>query len=322
MRNLSDELKRKTINYRVLKSFGFIKKDDSYYYEKNILDEFKIIIEIKDEKVTSKIIDLNLLDEYLAVDIKGATGEYVGKVKDRYENEINNFINSCTDVDIYKSKYIKEIIKYVKDKYHDDLEFLWEKFSDTSIVRNKQNNKWYLVFMIITKDKLGDFEEKEIEVIDIRYDKGDIDKIIDNKNIFPGFHMNKNSWITIILDDNIDINYVKMLIDNSYDLSLGEKKLDKKVYEYLTLIPKGKVVTYQDVAIYLGNPGLARVVGNILHKNPDGDKYPCYKVLNAKGELAEAFVFGGKNVQKQLLESDGVEVINNKVDMNKYRWKK
>lgn len=109
-------------------------------------------------------------------------------------------------------------------------------------------------------------------------------------------------------------------IDNECKIT-GEC-LSQKVYNYLTIIPKGKVVTYKQIAEYLGNKGLARVIGNILHKNPDEDKYPCYKVLNSKGELTEAFVFGGKKIQKQKLEKEGIEVINNKVDLNVYQWKK
>ena len=89
----------------------------------------------------------------------------------------------------------------------------------------------------------------------------------------------------------------------------------------MTTIPKGKVVTYKQVAEYLGNAGLSRVVGNILHKNPDENKYPCYKVLNSQGKLSEAFVFGGKNKQKEKLERDGIKVENNRVDLKKYQWK-
>ena len=141
--------------------------------------------------------------------------------------------------------------------------------------------------------------------------------------------MNKKSWITVKLDNTIEIEIIKELINNSYNLSLGGKRiknkqseLAQKVYDYLLTIPEKKVVTYKQVAEYLGNKGLARVVGNILHKNPDGDKYPCYKVLNSKGELAEAFVFGGKEIQKQRLEREGIKVINNKVNLNIYQWER
>lgn len=92
------------------------------------------------------------------------------------------------------------------------------------------------------------------------------------------------------------------------------------VYEFLDLIPRGQVATYQQVAAYLGNPKLCRVVGNILHRNPDGDLHPCYKIVNSKGELSGRFAFGGTDEQKRRLEADGIEVINNKVDLSKYQF--
>ena len=94
--------------------------------------------------------------------------------------------------------------------------------------------------------------------------------------------------------------------------------MKEKVYEYLLAIPKGKVVTYGQIAKYLGNPKLARVVGNILHNNPNEEKYPCYKVVNSKGQLSANFAFGGIEKQKEKLEADGITVSNYKVDLEKY----
>ncbi len=97
--------------------------------------------------------------------------------------------------------------------------------------------------------------------------------------------------------------------------------LKEKIYNYLLTIPKGKVVTYKQIAEYLGNPKLSRVVGNILHKNPNENKYPCYKVVNSKGNLSRNFAFGGIEKQKEKLEEDDIEVINYIVDLNKYQYK-
>lgn len=94
-----------------------------------------------------------------------------------------------------------------------------------------------------------------------------------------------------------------------------------RIYEYLTTIPKGKVVTYGQIAEYLGNKHLARAVGNALHKNPDGDKYPCYKVVNSKGQLSAAYAFGGIEEQKNRLKADGIEVTDYIVDLEKYLYK-
>ncbi len=97
--------------------------------------------------------------------------------------------------------------------------------------------------------------------------------------------------------------------------------MKEKVYEFLRTIPKGKVVTYGQIAEYLGNRQLARVVGNILHNNPDEYKYPCYKVVDSKGNLSKHFVFGGIEKQKEKLEEEGIVVKNYKVDLNKYKMK-
>lgn len=96
--------------------------------------------------------------------------------------------------------------------------------------------------------------------------------------------------------------------------------MKEKVYNYLTLIPKGKVVTYKQIAIYLGNEKLSRVVGNILHVNPNPDKYPCFKVVNRNGKLAKNFGLGIEE-QKRRLINDGIEVNDYQVDLNKYQWK-
>ena len=95
--------------------------------------------------------------------------------------------------------------------------------------------------------------------------------------------------------------------------------MKEKVYEFLKTIPKGKVVTYGQIAEYLGNKKLARVVGNILHNNQNEYKYPCYKVVDSKGNLSRHFAFGGIEKQKEKLEKEGIIVIGYKVDLDKYR---
>ena len=98
-----------------------------------------------------------------------------------------------------------------------------------------------------------------------------------------------------------------------------KNKIDRlKLYELLTRIPRGKVITYGCLAESLGNKSWARAVGNILHDNPDGDKYPCYKVVNGKGELSRSYAFGGLAEQQKRLEAEGIEVINGKIDLSEY----
>ena len=94
----------------------------------------------------------------------------------------------------------------------------------------------------------------------------------------------------------------------------------REVYELLREIPDGRVTTYGRIAERLGSRYYARAVGNALHLNPDGDKYPCYKVVNSKGKLSDNYAFGGIEAQKKRLEAEGIEVIDYKVDLKKYGY--
>ena len=134
--------------------------------------------------------------------------------------------------------------------------------------------------------------------------------------VIPGYHQNKEHWNTIILDDTIPDNEVKRMIAESYDLVTDSPT--KRIYEAVKRIPAGYVATYGQVAEMAGNKKMSRAVGNALHKNPDPDNIPCFRVVNSKGELAGAFAFGGEDVQAKLVRADGVEVIDGKVDLKKY----
>lgn len=136
------------------------------------------------------------------------------------------------------------------------------------------------------------------------------------KSVIPGYHQNKEHWSTIILDGTVPEKEIKRMISESYDIITDSPT--KRIYEAVKKIPKGHVATYGRIAEMAGEPKMARAVGNALHKNPYPDNIPCFRVVNSKGELAGEFAFGGKGAQAKLLEADGVEVVNGKVDLKKY----
>ena len=117
------------------------------------------------------------------------------------------------------------------------------------------------------------------------------------ESVQAGYHQNKEHWNTIILNGTVPDKDIKRMISESYDLVTYSPT--KKIYEAV-------------------KPRMSRAVGNALHKNPDPEHIPCYRVVNFRGELSGAFAFGGKDVQKKLLEADGIEVVNGTVDLKKY----
>lgn len=96
----------------------------------------------------------------------------------------------------------------------------------------------------------------------------------------------------------------------------------EQVYEIVKKIPKGKVMTYKDVAECTDRPRGARVVGWALHSNPYQGVVPCHRVVTKEGKLSSNFRYGGYNRQRQLLEEEGITFTNDGlVDMGKHRLK-
>ena len=95
----------------------------------------------------------------------------------------------------------------------------------------------------------------------------------------------------------------------------------ERIYAAVKTIPRGDVMTYGGVAALAGNPRMARVVGYALHQNPAPGVIPCHRVVNREGRLAPAFAFGGEEVQRALLENEGVPFLpDGRVDLSRARF--
>lgn len=90
-----------------------------------------------------------------------------------------------------------------------------------------------------------------------------------------------------------------------------------KIYQVVSHIPKGKVLTYKKVAelAQLNNP---RVVGFALHANKKPKQIPCHRVVKNDGSLAKGYAFGGMKKQREILEKEGVHFLNSQVNLKLY----
>lgn len=96
---------------------------------------------------------------------------------------------------------------------------------------------------------------------------------------------------------------------------------NSKVYEIVSHIPEGKVVSYGQVASMAGNYRASRAVGYAMHRNPYYGSVPCHRVVFQDGSLTDGFAFGGKDVQRKLLEAEGVTFTKDGyVKMKECRW--
>ncbi len=100
----------------------------------------------------------------------------------------------------------------------------------------------------------------------------------------------------------------------------NEKKFFEKVYAIVARIPCGKVATYGQIAMMLGSPSSARTVGWAMKATPPDVKIPCHRVVNSKGTLAPVYAFGGTDVQRAMLESEGITFDKGRVNVAKHIW--
>lgn len=216
------KFKNKKLNREKLVSFGFEEHNGGYYYYTDLLDgQMRMNITVLyDGNVSTEVIDNNSGEEYILHNIADATGAFVGQVKAEYDAVLEKISSKCFETDVFKSEQAKRLIQYVREKYGDELEFLWKKFSDNAIWRRKDTNKWYAVLLIVSKRKLGIDSDETVEILDLRIKQEKLDDLLDNKKYFAGYHMNKKHWYTICLDDSVSFEEICERVAISYTLAL------------------------------------------------------------------------------------------------------
>lgn len=96
----------------------------------------------------------------------------------------------------------------------------------------------------------------------------------------------------------------------------------ERVYDLVRQIPEGRVASYGQIARMLGEPRRARFVGFAMHASPGmAGGVPCHRVVFKDGRLAPGFAFGGPDVQRSMLEAEGVGFLpDGRVDMAHFEW--
>ena len=212
----NDIFKKYKVDLNKLTNYGFKKNKDKYIYETKFLnDSFKCIIEIKDNKITGNVYDLEFNDIYDQFRVKDVIGEFVNNVKEEYIKILKDIRDKCFIPNLFIYDQSNRISKLIKNKYDIDPEFLFDDNS-TGVFRNKDNLKWFGIIMNINSSKLDSKLNKDVEVINIKINKDDLDSLLKVNGIYKAYHMNKKSWISIVLDGSLDDSYIMNLIDYSF----------------------------------------------------------------------------------------------------------
>ena len=217
-----DIFKAYEFNKKKAISSGFIEEDGIFKYSSLILeDDFQLIVSIEDREISFQVYDRETGDLYPQVHMDSMRGSFVRAVREACLEVLLQIRKSCFDVQDFICPQTKRIMAIVQEKYGNQLEYLWEKSPDTAVLRHESNQKWYAVLMKISWEKLDKGREGLVEVINVKHDQ--VVSLIQEKGIYPAFHMNKRYWISVPLDDTFTDEKVLELFEISWDLTRKKK---------------------------------------------------------------------------------------------------
>lgn len=212
-----------------LLTFVFSRRAKAYTYSAALVEgQFKLLVTImKDGVVTTDVIDAESGESYALYRVHGASGEIVGRVREESEKILAKIAATCFEPDVFQSDGARRAIRYVREKYGGELEFLWQPTSDNAVYRRRDNAKWYAALLTVRKSKLDLAGDEQVEILDLRGRPEDIDALVDGKKYFPGYYMNKKHWFTICFDDSISPDEIHARIDESYTLAANTPGKDR-----------------------------------------------------------------------------------------------
>lgn len=118
----------------------------------------------------------------------------------------------------------EEIFEYVKQEYGTLPEYLWESSPEHAVLRHSGNSKWYAIIMRVNEQNLGLQGSKDIDVINVKCDPITVGALRLQDGFLPAYHMNKDKWISVILDSIVPKEMIFDLIDSSYNAVAPKRK--------------------------------------------------------------------------------------------------
>ena len=222
MRDVLKELtKYKELQIERLESYGFLKNEQEYFYEVDLIpEELSLRIHVSFQKeIRVEVIDVTFQEPYVLHLSDHAVGEYVTMVRTKYEELLTHFVEHCFIERIYKSDVTIKLIEHVKERFGDDLEFLWKDYPDGAIWRRKDSKKWYGLLQVVSKRKLGMDSDEIVEIANFRLDYKNGELLSSFPNYYPAYHMNKKSWCSICLDGSVPLEDIFERLEKSYLLA-------------------------------------------------------------------------------------------------------
>lgn len=199
-------------------AYGFEKRGAGYEYQCPVLsDTFLLKVRVCDQKISFQVYDQDTGDEYIQIHLEQLQGNFVGQVREACQESLARIRQACFKVEEFLYPQAKRLMAYISLHYQGTIEYLWERSPESGAIRHRDTLKWYGVFMTIDWKKLDAGKSGKIEVLNVKSDQ--VAHFIQQKGIYPAFHMNKNYWVSIPLDGTIADEDLFALVDSSWQLT-------------------------------------------------------------------------------------------------------
>lgn len=119
------------------------------------------------------------------------------------------------------------IIQYAQDTFGTEAEYLWADAPNYAVLRRSASRKWYAIIMDVPSNRLGLAGEELIDVMNVKCSTIMIGSLLSEKGFLPAYHMNKNYWISILLNDTVPDNQIFPLLELSYDIVAPKRRKRK-----------------------------------------------------------------------------------------------
>ena len=209
---------KKKFHVEKLKKFGFSVVNKTYVYSEDFMNgSFKAILEISDV-LKAKVIDNSSDEEYMPLRIESYDGEYVCKVRDAYKDILKRVANACCTDEFFACDQANRIAKFIDETYGVKPDFPWK--DDNGVFRHLDTRKWFSLIMYISLNSLlKNGDSHMLNIMNVKVDVLKRDELYGIKGIYPAYHMNHKTWISVVLDDTIRDDKIIELIQSSFDLT-------------------------------------------------------------------------------------------------------
>lgn len=210
----------RTLDRDKLMQYGFSFSDNRYTKDFPIMEnQYFVRISISPEGLADfNVYDAESNEEYIPARNHNATGVFIGDIHMSCEQIFKDISAKCYHAGPFKWEQTKRILRFIKDSYNVEPEFLWARFPECAAIRVSGKRQWFAALMMISKDKLGLGEDGFAEIINLKNEPEIVDIKVDGKKILPAYHMNKKHWYTLILDDRLSDDEIIKMVRKSYEL--------------------------------------------------------------------------------------------------------